>query len=59
MWYCGFWVGFREVESGEELVRWYWVRYKALFVYEDAEKEVAERESGVEDRDKDKELRNY
>uniref|UniRef100_A0A8C4M136 Voltage-dependent N-type calcium channel subunit alpha n=1 Tax=Equus asinus asinus TaxID=83772 RepID=A0A8C4M136_EQUAS len=51
--------GPREAESGEEPARRHRARHKALPAHEDAEKEAAERESGVEDRDKDKELRNH
>uniref|UniRef100_A0A8C4M574 Voltage-dependent N-type calcium channel subunit alpha n=1 Tax=Equus asinus asinus TaxID=83772 RepID=A0A8C4M574_EQUAS len=48
--------GPREAESGEEPARRHRARHKALPAHEDAEKEAAERESGVEDRDKDKEV---
>ncbi|XP_014637482.1 PREDICTED: voltage-dependent N-type calcium channel subunit alpha-1B [Ceratotherium simum simum] len=48
-----------EAESGEEPARRHRARHKALPTHEDAEKEAAEKEGGVEDRDKDKELRNH
>ncbi|XP_035579446.1 voltage-dependent N-type calcium channel subunit alpha-1B isoform X9 [Zalophus californianus] len=51
--------GPREAGSGEEPARRHRARHKALPTHEDVEKEAAEKEGEVEDRDKEKELRNH
>uniref|UniRef100_UPI00063C6D75 voltage-dependent N-type calcium channel subunit alpha-1B-like n=1 Tax=Odobenus rosmarus divergens TaxID=9708 RepID=UPI00063C6D75 len=51
--------GPREAGSGEEPARRHRARQKARPTHEDVEKEAAEKEGEVDDRDKEKELRSH